>query len=337
VLEPNPLADLTQANTLALRAQAARLVRLTALTDVPAVADLPGPVFILGGGSNVVLPPQMAGTVVKVELRGIREVASGPKGVILEAGAGESWHDFVAYGVARGLGGLENLALIPGTVGAAPVQNIGAYGLEISERIVGVTTYDLKAHVWQEWTPQACAFAYRDSAFKRAEPGRWLITAVRVRLPHRWQPRLDYPDLRRHPAWADTPPTPAAVFDAVCAIRRAKLPDPGVLPNAGSFFKNPVVDVPTYRTIAASHASLPAWPQADGSVKLAAAWLIEQAGWKGRRLGPVGMHERHALVLVNHGGANADDVLRLSEAVQTAVRARFGVALEREPVLPAAS
>lgn len=336
MLEPIPLADLSRANTLALRAQANRLVRLTALADVPAVAELPGPVFILGGGSNVVLPPCLGGTVVKVELGGIREIAAKPDAVILEAGAGESWHGLVAHCVAQGLGGLENLALIPGTVGAAPVQNIGAYGLEVGERIVGVTAYDLHAREWREWTHDACAFGYRDSAFKRAAPGRWLITGVRVSLPRRWQPRLDYPGLRQYPAWADTAPTPAAVFEAVCNIRREKLPDPVQFPNAGSFFKNPVVALDTYRVLAAHHPGVPAWPQADGGVKLAAAWLIEQSGWKGRRLGPVGMHERHALVLVNHGGANADDVVRLEAAVREAVQGRFGVVLEREPVLPAA-
>lgn len=337
MLEPISLADLTGANTLALRAQAARLIRLTAVADVPAVAHAASPVFILGGGSNVVLPPCLAGTVVKVELRGIREIAADADAVILEAGAGEDWHRFVAHCVEQGLGGLENLALIPGTVGAAPVQNIGAYGLEVGERIAGVTAYDLHRGEWHDWTAQACEFAYRDSAFKRAEPGRWLIASVRFRLPRRWQPRLDYPDLRQRPEWADTAPTPAAVFHAVCEIRRAKLPDPARLPNAGSFFKNPVLEVAAYRGLAAAHAGMPAWPQADGRVKLAAAWLIEQAGWKGRNLGPVGMHERHALVLVNHGGADANDVLRLSDAVQAAVSAKFGVTLEREPVAPAAS
>ncbi len=327
-------ADLSGANTLGLRARADHLVRLTRPADVDALARLDPPLFILGGGSNVVLPERLPGTVAKVELAGIERVGEDADAIEIEAGAGESWHGLVAHCVEHGLGGLENLALIPGTVGAAPVQNIGAYGLEVGERIARVTAFDLHAGAWREWTGDECRFAYRDSVFKQSAPGRWLITRVRFRLPRRWVPRLDYPDLRTHPAWSQADPTPRAIFEAVCAIRQAKLPDPARLPNAGSFFKNPIVDAQTYARLAAVYPGAPAWPQPDGRVKLAAAWLIEQAGWKGRDLGPVGMHERHALVLVNRGGATAADVMTLAEAVRAAVAERFGVVLEAEPVSP---
>ncbi|GAA5234983.1 UDP-N-acetylmuramate dehydrogenase [Verticiella sediminum] len=330
------LHDLSRLNTLALQAHARTVVALDRLDAVERLFAQAPAAFVLGGGSNVVLPRVFPGTVALIRLAGIRRLPDDAGDVIIEAAAGESWHGFVAHCVAQGWGGLENLALIPGTVGAAPVQNIGAYGVEVCERLESVTAYDRHAREWVRFTSDASAFAYRDSRFKR-EPGRWLITAVRFRLPSAWTPRLSYPDLRERPEWRDGAPTPQAVFDAVCAIRRAKLPDPAQLPNAGSFFKNPIVPAALAERLRAQAARMPAWPLADGRVKLAAGWLIEQAGWKGRRLGRVGMHERHALVLVNYGGAERRDVQALADAVVADVAARFGVMLEAEPVqVPAA-
>ncbi|MCK9512466.1 MAG: UDP-N-acetylmuramate dehydrogenase [Pigmentiphaga sp.] len=322
-------------NTLALRAEAAVLRVFTAPEQVAALgrhAAQGARGWVLGGGSNLVLPASVAGEVWQMALRGITLEDETREHWLVRAAGGEPWHEFVAACVARGWGGLENLALIPGTVGAAPVQNIGAYGLELAERVHSVEAYEIPAKRWRRLAAAECGFGYRDSRFKRAAPGHWMITAVTFALPRRWQPRLDYPDLRRWPGWEEAPPKPETVFDAVCAIRRAKLPDPARLPNAGSFFKNPIVPAAQAAALRERHPGVPAWPQTDGGVKLAAAWLIEQAGWKGRRLGPVGMHERHALVLVNHGDAVGDDVLRLAGAVQADVRIRFGVTLEIEPV-----
>src|SRR5690606_11167035 len=186
------------------------------------------------------------------------------------------------------------------------------------------------------FSAEQCRFAYRDSFFKREPQGAWVISSVSFALPRRWAPVLTYPDLQRRAELQVEGITPEAVFEAVCDIRRGKLPDPAVLPNAGSFFKNPVLPASRFTMLAERFPALPGWPQADGKVKVAAAWLIDQCGWKGRRLGKVGMHERHALVLVNHGGAAADDVHRLTRAVQEDVLQRFGVALEREPIAPQA-
>src|SRR5690606_19757793 len=242
----------------------------------------------------------------------------------VEAAAGEPWHGFVDHCLSQGWPGLENLALIPGTVGAAPVQDIGAYGLELDQRLPSVVAWDLRAGRERELRADECGFAYRDSLFKRDGAGRWLIVRVRFALPKAWVPRLDYPDVRDYPGLhADDP---RQIFDAVCDIRRRKLPDPVVLGNAGRFFKHPVVPGDQANGLKQRFPDLRTYPQADGRVKLAAGWLIEQAGWKGRRLGPVGMHDRQALVLVNHGGAQAADVLALAQAVRADVQARFGVA-----------
>jgi UDP-N-acetylmuramate dehydrogenase len=325
--------DLGPCNTLGLAARA-RVAVLRDEADIPALCaaarpQTGDPLFILGAGSNVVIHPEPRHEIVQVALRGIRLWRETATHWIVEAAAGESWHGFVAHCLDQGWHGLENLALIPGTVGAAPVQNIGAYGLELDQRLHSVVAWDLRNGREETLRPDECGLAYRDSRFKRAGAGRWLITRVRLALPKAWVPLLEYPDLRER---ADLR-TPHQVFEAVCEVRRRKLPDPQVLGNAGSFFKNPVVDAAQAADLRARFPDLRGFAQAGGAVKLAAGWLIEQAGWKGRRLGPVGMHERQALVLVNHGGAQAADVLALAQAVRAAVRGRFGVELEQEPIL----
>ncbi len=354
-------------NTLGLAARAPVAV-LDDESDIPALCAMLAdprskdhPVFVLGGGSNIVVQARPRHRVLRVGLRGIRLWRETADHWIVEAAAGEPWHGFVGHCLAQGWPGLENLALIPGTVGAAPVQNIGAYGLELDERLHSVVAWDLRAGRGCELLPADCGFAYRDSLFKHDGAGRWLIARVRFALPKAWTPRLDYPDVREHPLLREAAPeppyqnrpdpqrrdaasengcralnaglTPSRIFDAVCDIRRRKLPDPAVLGNAGSFFKNPVIDEAQAAALKRRFPDLRTYPQPDGRVKLAAGWLIEQAGWKGRRLGPVGMHERQALVLVNHGGAQAADVLALARAVGDAVRGQFGVALEQEPVI----
>jgi len=332
-------ADLTALNTFGLPAQAKRLLRVRSVEEArQAHAFLgaeaaSGSSLILGGGSNLVLRGEALDTVLKVEIPGRNKLGETENAILIEAGAGENWHDFVRWTLDQGWPGLENLSLIPGTVGAASVQNIGAYGLEVAERIDTLDALDLVSGELERFDPPACRFDYRDSVFKQ-QPGRWLITTVRFRLPRRWQPLIRYGELERElAASALDAPTPHQVSDAVIALRRRKLPDPAELGNAGSFFKNPVIEAEQCAALLAAHPALPHHPQPDGREKLSAGWLIEQCGWKGRRLGPAGCYAQHALILVNHGGATGADILRLAANIQNDVLGRFGVELEPEPVL----
>ncbi|GHU00256.1 UDP-N-acetylenolpyruvoylglucosamine reductase [Betaproteobacteria bacterium] len=327
--------DLTALNTFALPATAQRLLRLQSCADAQAFVARRGreAALIVGGGSNLLLTGAAIELVLKVEIRGRRKVGEDAAAVIVEAGAGENWHDFVRWTLTQGWPGLENLSLIPGTVGAAPIQNIGAYGLEVSERIEALDAMDLGTGELRQFDAAACRLSYRDSVFKHA-PGRWLVTAVRFRLPRRWQPLTHYGDIEREfGAQGIAAPTPRQISDAIIAIRRRKLPDPAVLGSAGSFFKNPVVDQAACAGLLARYPALPHYPQADGREKLAAGWLIEQCGWRGQRRGAAGCYDKQALVLVNHGGATGAEVLALADAIRADVRAKFGLELEIEPVV----
>lgn len=333
-------ADLRHLNTLSLPARAAWLAKIedsrqaATLHADRRVAGLPR--FVLGGGSNLVLPDMFDGLVLHVGIRGRRLLAEDDDAWFVQSGAGENWHDFVQWTLAQGWPGLENLSLIPGTVGAAPIQNIGAYGLEIAERFHALSAIDLTDGSTRTFDAPACRFGYRDSVFKQEgwhRDGRLLITDVTFRLPKRWQALTRYADVANELAVrGSSVPTARDIADAVIAIRQRKLPDPSVTPNAGSFFQNPVVDATTAARLQAAHPGLPQYPQADGRVKLAAGWLIEQAGWKGRALGPAGMYEKQALVLVNRGGATGRDVRQLAAVVQGEVLGRFGVRLDPEPI-----
>ena len=337
-------ADLARRNTLALPAHAALFARITATAQLAALVKggLPGDLrrFVLGGGSNLVLSGDFEGLVLHMAIPGRELAGEDADAWYVRAGAGEDWHDFVGWTLAQGWPGLENLSLIPGTVGAAPIQNIGAYGLEVAERFHSLTACDMESGELVAFDRAACRFGYRDSVFKQEGwhlDGRFVITDVTFRLPKRWQPITRYADIAAELAAQKTPtPTASQIADAVVAVRQRKLPDPARIPNTGSFFHNPVVDAAIADRLLVSHPGLPHYPQADGRVKLAAGWLIEQAGWKGRDLGPVGMYEKQALVLVNRGGATGSDVLALMRAVQHDVSAEFGVELKPEPVFLAA-
>jgi UDP-N-acetylmuramate dehydrogenase len=325
-------------NTFALPALAHTLVRIAGDGDVRAVLDHPrlgpAPKFVLGGGSNIVLTRDLTAVVLKVEVRGLRLVEERPDAWIVEAGAGESWHDLVAWTLDQGLPGLENLALIPGTVGAAPVQNIGAYGLELKDRFESLDAVDLVTGRSVRLDASMCRFGYRDSIFKQALAGKSVITRVRLRLPRPWQPVLGYLDLeRRMVETGIAAPDARQIFDWVCEIRRAKLPDPAVIGNAGSFFKNPVVTAEQCRDIIGRDPAIVHYPMPDGSFKLAAGWLIDACGWKGKTVGRAGVYEKQALVLVNRGGARGAEVVTLARAIQESVYGRFGIRLEPEPVV----
>jgi len=328
--------DLTPFNTLALPGQAARYQKIVDPAELAAAELNSARRFILGGGSNLVLNGDFDGLVLHMAIPGKRLLKEDSEAWYIEAGAGENWHAFVQWTLAQGWPGLENLSLIPGTVGAAPIQNIGAYGLEVAERFHALTAWDFATGNDVTFDRDACRFAYRDSLFKQEGwhlSGRLAITSVVFRLPRSWVANARYADVAQELAAQQvTQPTPQAVAQAITAIRQRKLPDPAITPNAGSFFHNPIVDQATAQALADYHPTLPRYPQPDGRVKLAAGWLIEQAGWKGKYLGPVGMYEKQALVLVNRGGATGADVRRTMAAVQADVSARFGIELTPEPI-----
>ena len=351
-------------NTFGIVAKALSLVRLHDESDVDAVLADPAlkstPKFVLGGGSNIVITGDVKALVLKVEIMGIRLVRETAKAWVVEAGAGENWHNLVAWTLQNGYPGLENLALIPGTVGASPVQNIGAYGVELQDRFDGLDAIDLGTG--QRFTLNAaqCAFGYRDSVFKHksssasaANPGnpgnsgfgladRALITRVRFALPKNWKPVLGYADIEKKMAQNGSLPMiggPSAlqIYEWICEIRRAKLPDPQVIGNAGSFFKNPTVSTEQCADIIQREPKIVHYPLADGSVKLAAGWLIDACGWRGKHIGNAGVYERQALILVNLGGkanpVTGGEVMTLAKSIQTSVYERFGILLEHEPVV----
>lgn len=289
--------------------------------------------LVLGGGSNLLLTGDVDALVLRMASRGIRIVHEDCDRAIVEAEAGEPWHPFVQDMLAQGLAGLENLSLIPGTVGAAPMQNIGAYGVEIKDVFHSLVAMDRLNGELREFSLQDCAFGYRDSVFKH-QTGRWLILRVRFALTFAARLHLDYGPVRqRLEEQGIKDPTPVHVSKAICAIRSEKLPDPAVLGNAGSFFKNPLVPADVAVRIKQAHPGLVAYPQPDGQVKLAAGWLIEKAGWKGFREGDAGVHALQSLVLVNYGSASGHDLLNLAQRIQADVLERFGVTLEMEPNL----
>ena len=331
-------ASLRAFNSFGLPAVAATLVRLGDEDEVRRLVEHPqfgpAPKLILGGGSNLVLTRDVGDVVLKVEIMGRRVIAETADAWVVEAGAGENWHELVAWTLAQGMPGLENLALIPGSVGAAPVQNIGAYGVELKDRFDSLDGIDLDTGRAVTLDAAGCAFAYRDSVFKHALAGKTLITRVRLRLPRPWQPVLGYLELQRRVlATGSSQPDARTVFDWVCDIRRAKLPDPRHLGNAGSFFKNPLVTAEQCRDIIGRDPSVVHYPMPDGSAKLAAGWLIDACGWRGKTIGRAGVYERHSLVLVNRGDAIGAEVLTLARAIQESVYGRFGIRLEPEPVI----
>jgi UDP-N-acetylmuramate dehydrogenase len=343
-------------------AKALALVRVSDEADIaqlladPALKALPK--FVLGGGSNIVLTGDVKPLVLKVEIMGKRLHSQTDKAWIVEAGAGEDWHELVAWTLQNGYPGLENLALIPGTVGASPVQNIGAYGVELQDRFESLDAIDLTTGQSFTLSAAQCAFGYRDSVFKHksaaadaaavaGHPGfgladKALITRVRFALPKNWKPVLGYADIDKKMAQSGvlSPsglPTALQIYEWVCDIRRAKLPDPQVIGNAGSFFKNPTVSAEQCADIIQREPKIVHYRLADGSVKLAAGWLIDACGWKGKTIGNAGVYDRQALVLVNRGGRSnpvtGGEVMTLAKSIQTSVYERFGILLEHEPVV----
>lgn len=328
-------ASLQFLNTMAVPAVARFLVEVTSQDQLKSALDWAReenlPVLILGGGSNLVFAGDYPGLVIRIALQGRSWEQVTDDSAVLVLKAGENWHDSVLYAARSGYRGIENLALIPGTAGAAPVQNIGAYGTELCDTLQSVTVLDRQTHAVERLTANDCAFGYRDSRFKR-EPGRYVILEIRLKLSRSASLNIGYKDLQEYFGKASgSGLTPLEVAEGVMAVRHRKLPDPAVLPNAGSFFKNPVIPREQFLNVQSAHPQVVFYPAGEGEVKLAAAWLIDQAGWKGYRDARVGVHNRQALVLINHSGGTGGDILRLAARIQASIQKTFGVVLEMEP------
>jgi UDP-N-acetylmuramate dehydrogenase len=289
------------------------------------------PRLILGGGSNVLLTRDFPGLVIRIAIPGIDVVREDERHVYLRVGAGVGWHELVQYCLAHDLAGMENLSLIPGSVGASPMQNIGAYGVEIKDMFEELEAVDLETAERRTVAHAECRFGYRESIFKHEWKGRYVIVSVTFRLDRVPTFHTGYGDIQKTLAeMGVTDLSIRAVSEAVVRIRRSKLPDPAELGNAGSFFKNPEIPKPQFDELKTRYPDLPGYPMSDSTVKVPAGWLIEQSGWKGRRLGDAGMHARQALVLVNYGGATGDELLSVARQVQESVRAKFGIELSAE-------
>ena len=327
--------SLRQHNTFGIEATASHFAALDRKEDLLDVLEyrhkLNEEIFILGGGSNILLLDNLRKFVVKNEIGGIEVLHEDGHEVIVRVGAGTVWHQFVMHAVSRGWGGVENLSLIPGTVGASPIQNIGAYGVEIKDVFVELEAVNLENGTTTIFDHQSCAFGYRYSVFKAAEKDKWIITSVTFRLGKSREVNTSYGDIRKILGeMGITRPGIADVSRAVVQIRSSKLPDPAVLGNAGSFFKNPEIEADLYHELQQEFEGIPGYPVDGSLIKVPAGWLIEKAGWKGYRDGNVGVHERQALVLVNYGGATGLEISNLAERIQQSVEEKFRIRLAPE-------
>lgn len=322
-------------NTFGIDITTRYLVEVDNDQDIQTLLQLPDiqslPKLILGGGSNLLLTQDFNGLVIKINIKGIETIKENQDYVWLRAGAGESWHEFVMYCVERGLGGIENLSLIPGTVGAAPMQNIGAYGVEIKDTFDRLEAVDIATGVKRIFTNTDCRFGYRDSVFKNEVKGQYIISNVLFRLDKNPVFHTSYGDIQKTLEQMGVKElTIKAISEAVIKIRRSKLPDPAEIGNAGSFFKNPEIPTSQYEALRNEYPELPGYIINEEIVKVPAGWLIEQCGWKGKRFGNIGVHARQALVLVNYGGGKGIEIKQLAERIQTSVEERFGIHLHTE-------
>jgi UDP-N-acetylmuramate dehydrogenase len=325
--------DLSKLNTFGIKSSAAFFAEFQSIEELGQhLNQIPKePLMILGGGSNILITQTFDGTVLQNKISGIEIVEESEHDIIVRVGAGEVWHDFVMWAVNNNYGGIENLSLIPGSVGASPMQNIGAYGVEIKDVLVNVEAFHIQNQEVHNFSNAACKFGYRESVFKRYLKGGYVIVYVTFKLSKSPKLHLDYGAIRdvlneRNIA----NPTIKDVSDAVIHIRQSKLPDPKVIGNAGSFFKNPAVAKEQYAALQVKYPNMPSYPLNETHVKVPAGWLIEQAGWKGKDFGNYGVHDKQALVLVNRGGASGQDIYDLSTKILEDIHQKFGIELERE-------
>ena len=329
-------ASLKHLNSFAIEARAGQLLELETEHDLQVFAtDFqfdPAHDLILGGGSNVLFVRDIEGTVVLNRIPGKKIITDSKDGVLVEACGGENWHQLVLWSLDQGLSGIENLSLIPGLAGAAPMQNIGAYGVELADLLDSVQVLDLENGGLHEFVHSDCQFAYRDSRFKSTDAGKYLITRIRLRLQREFKANLGYAGLTEElQVMGVDIPTAKQVSQAVIRIRRRKLPDPHIIGNAGSFFKNPVITQSTADMLKMEFHGLPLYRVAEDELKLSAAWLIEQCGWKGRSMGGAAVSDQHALVLVNKSNATGSEILALADAIGESVQDRFDIKLQPEP------
>ncbi len=329
-------ASLKHLNSFSVEAFAEQIFVLESEQDLQELAaehDFdPATDLVLGGGSNILFTANVEGSVILNRITGKRIISESGDDVLVEVCGGENWHQLVLWSLEQGLSGIENLSLIPGLTGAAPMQNIGAYGVELSDLLESVKVLELASGEVHRFSRDDCQFSYRDSRFKLVDADRFLITHVLLRLQRHFVPRLDYAGLQEELKLMDVEqPTAKQVSNAVINIRQRKLPDPAVTANVGSFFKNPVVEPHTAASLRKEFADLPVYPTADNKAKLSAAWMIDQCGWKGHREGDAGVSNQHALVLVNYGNASGHHLLELAAAIANSVNKRFGIELKPEP------
>ncbi|MCV9386404.1 UDP-N-acetylmuramate dehydrogenase [Reichenbachiella ulvae] len=321
-------------NTFGLEAKADFFTDITELEDLKNALKWAGKhdlaYYILGGGSNVLLTGDFDGLIIKNSLKGIEVLEESDQEVVLKVAAGEVWHDLVLYTIEQGWGGIENMSLIPGTVGAAPMQNIGAYGVEIKDVFVSLEALNNRSLELETFDGEACQFGYRESVFKKELKGQYVISSVTIKLTKNPILNTSYGAINETLSQRGiTQPTIKDVSDAVISIRQSKLPDPVKIGNSGSFFKNPVVTEAKYAALKESYDA-PGYPQGSGEVKVPAGWLIEQAGWKGKRIGNIGVHDKQALVLVNHGGGSGKELYQLALDIQASVLAKFDITIHPE-------
>ncbi len=327
--------SLKNLNTFGIDAVADSLVELVSLPDAIAYFqnehDASAKSLVLGGGSNVLFLDDFHGRVIGNRLKGITEIDADAEHVYLEVAAGENWHQFVLHCITNNLGGVENLSLIPGNVGASPMQNIGAYGVEVKDVIAEVKAIEIASGKTRSFGVPECEFGYRSSVFKTSLKDKYFITSVVFRLNKHPEFNISYGAIATELAtFADPRPSLANISQAVINIRESKLPNPNVVGNAGSFFKNPIIPKTHYEELKEKFPSMPVYPISPENVKVPAGWLIEQCGWKGKDLGGYGVHKDHSLVLVNYGGASGRKIFQLSEDIIDAVQEKFGIRLERE-------
>jgi UDP-N-acetylmuramate dehydrogenase len=324
--------SLKHLNTFGIDAKARYFARFRSLEELEQLISVVkrDPLLILGGGSNVLFSKDVHGYVLKNEVSGIDIVKEDEDHVYVKAGAGENWHQLVLFCLEHNLAGMENLALIPGNVGASPMQNIGAYGVEVRDVFEHLEAFSIHDRKTVTFSNSDCEFGYRESVFKNRYKNQFVITHVTFRLNKHPVYHTSYGALNDELEKLGRPVNIQSIADAVINIRRSKLPDPAVIGNAGSFFKNPIVSSAVYDQLKIQYPSIPCYPQGGNMVKLAAGWLIEQAGWKGYREGDAGCHAKQALVLVNYGGASGIQIYQLSEKIRKSVMDKFGVELETE-------